>query len=541
MHLINPLCAGVAGAENGSVGIYARGTSNRASTYGDFYGAAENQDSADFTLDANGRLVVYVNQLVDCVVRDSTGATLCQFTAGDETTAIQYSGTAFRGVDPVTGQTAINKPSVLKGILDLLGVSFGTYDGLVSFRGSRRNLYEAIAGLDCFFNVKDPLYGAVGDGTTDDTTAIQAALTAASAAGGGIVYMPAGTYKTSAVLTMAQTVSLLGSGSRSTLINQSHATAITLTTTTAATIPGQSHFLHGVGFKASVASTGIVVDSYTSLRVEGCRFGDDTNQQGTLLSLSSVDGSNDDIVSVRDCGFTLSAASQTALTTSATSCDIRHCDVVLPATYNGIVFALINTTMDACRFVASATAAGTYSYCSTYGGVHITNCTFGAPSAATATAITWAAGTLYEAQNDFGAGITAYGNIAASATLELLTLVTRESRVTTITSNVNPTVIPWDQYGTVYLIRTVTGAQVLTQRHAPVGANCKLVIRNNAGGNLSPSFTGDGRIYLVLAHGDASVPIADNNGRTHNFVSFKVGSDVSLVETAFQDATVGWA
>jgi hypothetical protein len=42
------------------------------------------------------------------------------------------------------------------------------------------------------FDVK--LYGADGDGTTDDTTAISAAYTAAVAAGGGIIYFPAGTY-----------------------------------------------------------------------------------------------------------------------------------------------------------------------------------------------------------------------------------------------------------------------------------------------------------------------------------------------------------
>jgi hypothetical protein len=42
------------------------------------------------------------------------------------------------------------------------------------------------------FNVK--AYGAAGDGVTDDGAAINAAIAAASAAGGGIVYLPAGTY-----------------------------------------------------------------------------------------------------------------------------------------------------------------------------------------------------------------------------------------------------------------------------------------------------------------------------------------------------------
>lgn len=45
------------------------------------------------------------------------------------------------------------------------------------------------------FNVKN--YGAKGDGTHDDKTAIQAAVDAANAAGGGTVYLPTGTYAVS--------------------------------------------------------------------------------------------------------------------------------------------------------------------------------------------------------------------------------------------------------------------------------------------------------------------------------------------------------
>ncbi len=42
------------------------------------------------------------------------------------------------------------------------------------------------------YNVKD--FGAKGNGAADDTTAIRNALAAAEAAGGGIIYLPAGTY-----------------------------------------------------------------------------------------------------------------------------------------------------------------------------------------------------------------------------------------------------------------------------------------------------------------------------------------------------------
>lgn len=53
-------------------------------------------------------------------------------------------------------------------------------------------------------------YGAAGDGSTDDTAAIQAALAAAAGNGGGIVYLPGGHYKTSASLTVATGVELRG-------------------------------------------------------------------------------------------------------------------------------------------------------------------------------------------------------------------------------------------------------------------------------------------------------------------------------------------
>lgn len=45
-----------------------------------------------------------------------------------------------------------------------------------------------------FFNAKSSLYGAVGNGVVDDTAAINSAISAANAAGGGIVILPDGTY-----------------------------------------------------------------------------------------------------------------------------------------------------------------------------------------------------------------------------------------------------------------------------------------------------------------------------------------------------------
>ncbi len=61
------------------------------------------------------------------------------------------------------------------------------------------------------YNVKTQ-YGAVGDGVANDRTAIQNAIDAASTAGGGVVYLPAGTYKLTSALTPKSNVSIRGAG-----------------------------------------------------------------------------------------------------------------------------------------------------------------------------------------------------------------------------------------------------------------------------------------------------------------------------------------
>lgn len=67
--------------------------------------------------------------------------------------------------------------------------------------------YSLIEGAP--LNVLD--FGAVGDDSTDSTAAIQAAFTAA-AASGQAVYIPAGTYKTTASLTISNDIIIYGDG-----------------------------------------------------------------------------------------------------------------------------------------------------------------------------------------------------------------------------------------------------------------------------------------------------------------------------------------
>jgi len=62
--------------------------------------------------------------------------------------------------------------------------------------------------LEDIVSVKD--FGAIGDGTADDTAEIQAAIDAMFAAGGGIVQVPFGRYKISSTITLRSAVSLIG-------------------------------------------------------------------------------------------------------------------------------------------------------------------------------------------------------------------------------------------------------------------------------------------------------------------------------------------
>ena len=67
------------------------------------------------------------------------------------------------------------------------------------------------------YNVMD--YGAYGDGTTDDTDAIQAAIDAAGAAGGGEVYIPEGTFRFGTALTVdSDNVTIRGAGMNASIL-----------------------------------------------------------------------------------------------------------------------------------------------------------------------------------------------------------------------------------------------------------------------------------------------------------------------------------
>jgi hypothetical protein len=94
------------------------------------------------------------------------------------------------------------------------GTKFAFLDAIETFTAKQSFTgdiaFPSLLGVARVYNVKD--YGALGDGSNDDTTSIQAAIDAAEAVFGGIVTFPRGTYKITSVLTVKHTIYLLGLG-----------------------------------------------------------------------------------------------------------------------------------------------------------------------------------------------------------------------------------------------------------------------------------------------------------------------------------------
>src|ERR1700674_2175656 len=118
------------------------------------------------------------------------------------------------------------------------------------------------------YNVKDPTYGALGDGVTNDTAAIQAAITAAGIAGGGTVYIPEGTYKISTLTSTALGVYIMGAGNNATTLTSTATTGDIIAFGNISSAYTPCGGLRNVAIKSSVTRT-----SGAALTIDGCQNG----------------------------------------------------------------------------------------------------------------------------------------------------------------------------------------------------------------------------------------------------------------------------
>ena len=171
--------------------------------------------------------------------------------------------------------------------LSLLGSNYNQGGTGAVARTTASKLQESVS-------VKD--FGAVGDGSTDDTAAIQAAINAVSSSGGSLYFTP-GTYKHATQLVFKNNIQYIGSGYQSTQLlytGTSDGVVIQnpINSSTVANI-----YIKGIKFKgANITSLrGNLFDTGSSLVVlDQCFF--DSSAVGLILDQS-------ELWSIRDCYF----------------------------------------------------------------------------------------------------------------------------------------------------------------------------------------------------------------------------------------------
>lgn len=192
-----------------------------------------------------------LESLVPVTLIPATGLTHTFLSLSD--TPDSFVGQTLKGVRVNAGETG------LEFAAPVAGAAWGTISGTLASQTDLTSSLALKAPLRTF-DVKN--YGAIGDGTTDDRASIQAALDAAKAVGGGIVFLPAGTYLIKRPLILSSKVTLQGAGRGITTITKpasikslltvnasAAATSVTVADATGFVIGGPIHLYDTTSFE----------------------------------------------------------------------------------------------------------------------------------------------------------------------------------------------------------------------------------------------------------------------------------------------------
>jgi parallel beta-helix repeat protein len=180
---------------------------------------------------------------------------------------------------------------------------------LNSFLAVGHNADGTLKGVESAYNVKD--YGALGDGSTDDSSAIQSAITAAQADHNGIVFFPQGTYIIGTTPNITSSVMVLGSGLSSILKAKSSTNVNCLQITQTSYVIIKDLQIDGQASTQSggisyIARIGIYINNCDDVRVENC-YVHDTYGSGILaddttnlvITNNRVHNSKDNLIFLR--------------------------------------------------------------------------------------------------------------------------------------------------------------------------------------------------------------------------------------------------
>jgi len=283
----------------GKLYTYVAGTTTPQASYTDYGGATANTNPV--ILDSRGEASVWLDTpLYKMALYDSTNVLIW--------TVDNIGGFA------TLAQLAASGGSALVGYLPA-----GT--GAVATTVQTK-LQESVS-------VKD--FGAKGDGTTDDTTAIQAAINAVAVAG-GVLYFPPGTYKHVTQLVFKNNIEYRGSGYQSCRLNYTGTSDGVVIQNPINSSTLANIYISGIYFNGAniTGSKGNLFDTGSSLvTVERCFFYSPTI--GLILDQS-------ELWSIRDCYF----ASTTAGAWLVNGAD-RNAEAANPFYTNRIKF-------DSCQF-----------------------------------------------------------------------------------------------------------------------------------------------------------------------------------------------
>ena len=302
---------------SGSVQAFVPGTTVQASVFGD---SAESAPlSQPIPLDAAGKATVYANAPVDLQFNDSSGASLHSFVTanGLNARAIEVENAGFSGLSN-TGTVVAGGKTSLDAILSSLAASTGGADGLYQESAGATGIALSTALRDIAISVRS--FQAKGDGSADDTSAIQTTINEVKRLGGGVVYFPPGNYLISSPLTLTSGAGVLfvGAGQSSSMIKQINATAAGIAMTGCSGCGVRSLGLT----HSSVSTAAAILVGNASSTISLADVGVTPGKFRYGLSIDQTSP-----VSIRDCniagaGAAVDAASRAILLTNSTAVNI---------------------------------------------------------------------------------------------------------------------------------------------------------------------------------------------------------------------------